>query len=235
MRTVLYILTPEGKLEKEYSDFWHEGMVEPVDCRPTLFLGLPFTLTTRIAPGLTDEEDDFEWMVIAEEAKRLMDLRITNKRLQDALYDKTQEYNEVTRELERLEDKVKLLAETNRRLSEDHRRVSEDKMRYEEQLYTIESLLNKWLIKGYMDEEAIRFALSIAGKVGAHRIMGGYEHIDEILKKDREISIEVEKRVVGEYVMTQRTLEETNKRLERMERKLERIERAFPVKEVAEE
>ena len=186
LRRVYYVVTKERKLDKTFADYWNPGMLSPDDCRPFV-IDDPITVTSRVTLGLTDSDDAFNWILLADRAERYVAYKHDNLRYQELVYELNDRLENLNRALERETNKVKMYAEYVRDLEEKVSRLSREVLNYKDTYLTLREKLKEYMVLGYVNEEGIRYLMSIVDKLGLYRVAGAKDHLVEILDEEKMI------------------------------------------------
>ena len=236
VRTVYHLVTPNGEVVREYGDFMGEGMLEPVDARPILFHNTPIILTQRTVPGTDDDEENFTWIIVGEQAAYLERLKIANNKYVAEIREQKYIIDQLQTSLKIAEDKVSVLAEQNRMLEEKVSRLSEENLMLLEAIQNLRFKVNEYMIRGFVGEEALQNILRHLDTIG-RRYGSVMDMVKEMYDKERELrearelakALESGRSIGGEVyerlAEAERERDELKKRVEELERKLAEIER----------
>jgi len=185
-RTVMHLLTPDGREMKEYAEYYDGSNLHP--CIVFNFPDSPFLLTMRKAATMTDEDDDVEWVIVGARAESIAEMKadiIAKQQIIDELNwlieQKQQTINAQKREILALRERIRNYERENEELS---RKVVD----YETMLRRLETLLEKHMAGELEATTAMKEILARADLAGKWEVMGAKERIVELLRKDKEIS-----------------------------------------------
>jgi len=189
-RTVLYLLTTDGKDAKEYAEFFNKASLE--SCLIFTFPDSPFLMTVRKAPTLSDDEGEFEWVILGARAENIANLKSdliikqeTIDFLRWMIEQKDQTINTQKREILALRERIR---DYEKELDELSRKVVD----YETMLRRLETLLEKHMAGELEATAAVKEILTRAEMAGKWEVMGAKDRLIEILNKDKEIKERLE-------------------------------------------
>lgn len=205
-RTVLHIITPEGKEATEYAEFFDGSKLE--SCIVLDFPDSPFVMTIRKAPTLSDKPEDVEWVILGSRAEYIAEMKYELSVKSQIIDDLEWLVDQRTKSLEQLKRHVSMLEEKVREYEKELNRLAQDKVDLEMTLRKLIVLVEKHMAGELEATAALREILSRAEMAGKYEVMGVKDRIDMILERDKEIRDKLQMMYSGDGAITDRKMAE---------------------------
>ena len=190
-RKIAHVIGPDYKLYKEYLDYKEEGATDVIDARLLTFPDSPFVLTARIRPGMTDEENDLEFIVVGERANQLARLRIELDKRNTEIRELSYLLDSAMKRVDALEHDLKIKSEEIRRNFEVVKNVTEENTRLRSYISQLATLVDQYMIGDYEKASALEHMLKKAKVIGREQVMDVYELVEKVVQKHRKIQDEI--------------------------------------------
>jgi len=145
-------------------------------------------LSARKRPSLSDDDDEFEFLIPANVANYYIRLRDEITRRNNEIQELRFRLEEALSTIEWQSREIEVLSGKVRRLEEDKAYLSRENIQLKDVIANLEILVKKHMAIGQISTAAVDEILRRARTAGLTRVIGGYEAIEEILRRDKEIA-----------------------------------------------
>lgn len=145
-------------------------------------------LSARKRPSLSDDNDEFEFMIPANVANYHVQLKDEVLRRNNEIQELRFRLEEALHTISWQSKELETLNERLRRLDEDKMHLARENIQFKEIIADLEILVKKHMAVGQISTAAVDEILRRARAAGVTRVIGGYEAIEEILRRDKEIA-----------------------------------------------
>lgn len=205
-RTVLHVITPDGRDVVEYAEFFDGARLE--SCVVYDFPDSPFIMTMRRSPTLTDNPDDLEWVIVGSRAEYLAELKNELSAKSMIIGDLQWLLEQRNQSLEQLKRQVTMLEEKVREYEKELEVLSREKVDLETSLRRIITLVEKHMAGELEATAALRDILKKAELAGKYEVMGVKDRLEHILERDREIMDKIQTMYSGDGVVSDKKMSE---------------------------
>ena len=183
-RTVIHLVTRDGRPAKIYADLWIGSSLEPVIALD--FHREPFILITRRTMTLKDDLDDVVPVMVGTEAKPYAELLTDYKRLYAVMKNMEAELREKDKIIENYERKIRELSERVRDLEKEVDDLSRENVALKNEFIRLKDIAESALAS----EASARDALNQI-KVRVDKLGMGYwvtrDSVEDYIKESRKI------------------------------------------------
>ena len=169
-RELLYVVTQEGRDVREFADYYNGVRLE--SCVIIDFREAPFMLTARKRPSLSDDEEEFEWMLTGVTAEYYANLKNDYDRLLEHMRYLRSEIEARERRIQELEDRIKILSEENRDMQSVIERLNREVSLYRRELFAIHSMAEQAVADAALARSALNDIKNRIEQVGRWGLYG---------------------------------------------------------------
>ncbi|MHC1625065.1 MAG: hypothetical protein ACXQS2_03625 [Methermicoccaceae archaeon] len=188
VRLLARIIDKDGNEVTEYLDRKADPNGKVLDDVVILRFDGSAILSARKRPGLSDSDDEFEFLMPAHLSDYYVQLKDEIERRNNEIQELRFRLEEALSTINWQDKEIETLNERVRRLEEDKAHLSRENVRLKEIIVDLEILVKKHMAVGAISTTAVDEILRRAKAAGVTRVLGGYEAIEEILRRDKQIA-----------------------------------------------
>jgi len=184
-RLMLHVVDMMGREYREYADYYNGASLE--SCFVIQSYSAPIALTVRKRASLSDDEDEFEWVILGARAEKYAELKSDYERM----YEELSYLRKIIRNREKIiEDLERRLSVLNEELRDARNTIDlllRENSVLRRDIYSLRSIIERYAAEGALSQSIANQLLSEVDRIGRHALVKPSD-VREFMKEMGELA-----------------------------------------------